>query len=60
MGVVGSREGYGCPMIWLVLIFSACAVAIVGYTFVIGSKLEQTDRRIDEVRERIGPDDARS
>jgi CcmD family protein len=40
-------------MIWLVLIFSACAVGIVVYTFKIGSRLEQTDREIAELRKRI-------
>ncbi len=46
-------------MIWLVVIFSACAVAIIVYTFRIGSNLQQTDRRIAELRERIDPDDLR-
>jgi len=44
----------------LLAVFSACAVGIILYTFRIGSRLEETNRRIAELRERIGPDDSAS
>lgn len=44
-------------MIWMFLVFAACAAAVIAYTFRISRRLEETDRRAAELRERIEPGD---
>jgi hypothetical protein len=43
-------------MIVLLVVYSIFAVGIIAYTFRIGGRQEDTDRRIEALRRRIGAD----
>ena len=47
-------------MIWLVVIYSLCAIGIIAYTFKMGNRQEDTDRRIEELKKQISPDESQS
>ena len=45
-------------MIWLLVIYSLCAIGIIAYTFKLGNTQEDTDRRIAELKRRISPSES--
>ena len=47
-------------MIWLVVIYSLVAIGIIAYTFTMGNRQVDTDRRIEELKRHISPDESHS
>jgi CcmD family protein len=43
-------------MMLLVIVYSIVAIGIIAYTFRLGGKQEETDRRIEALRQRIRSD----